>query len=242
MRLREQLRRIIEQNDTGPGRTVDFVVQGLILVSLVCFAWETLPGLSAGTRLWLERAEFVVVAVFTAEYLLRLWLAESKAGFVFSFLGLVDLLAVLPFYLQTGIDLRSLRAVRLLRLFSALKLVRYSRALQRFHRAFLIAREELILFLAVTVLMLYFAAVGIYYCEREAQPEAFASILHGMWWAVATLTTVGYGDAYPVTPGGKLFTFLVLMIGLGIVAVPAGLVSSALSKARDQEQGGSRDA
>jgi len=92
------------------------------------------------------------------------------------------------------------------------------------------------LFLIATAMLLYFAAVGIYYFESSAQPESFQSVFHSLWWALATLTTVGYGDVYPVTVGGKVFTFLVLMLGLGIVAVPAGLVASALGKARDEEE------
>jgi voltage-gated potassium channel len=116
-----------------------------------------------------------------------------------------------------------------------LKLARYSDAILRFHRAFLIAKEEILLFFFVTVIVLYLAGVGIYYFENEAQPEAFSSVFHSLWWAVATLTTVGYGDIYPVTAGGKFFTFIVLLIGLGIVSVPAGLVASALSKAREIE-------
>jgi voltage-gated potassium channel len=99
----------------------------------------------------------------------------------------------------------------------------------------LIAHEELILYIIVTLMLLYFAAVGIYYCEHEAQPKEFASVFHSLWWAVATLTTVGYGDVYPVTAGGRLFTFIVLLMGLGVVSVPAGLVASALSKAREME-------
>ena len=83
--------------------------------------------------------------------------------------------------------------------------------------------------------MLYLSAVGIFYFENEAQPEQFKSVFHSLWWAVTTLTTVGYGDAYPVTTGGRIFTFLVLMLGLGTVAVPSGLVASALSKARQEE-------
>ena len=113
--------------------------------------------------------------------------------------------------------------------------MRYTKAIQRFHRAILIVREELILYGLVAILLLYFAAVGIYYCENEAQPETFASIFSSLWWAVCTLTTVGYGDVYPVTTGGRVFTFFVLLIGLGIVSVPAGIMASALSKAREMD-------
>lgn len=180
----------------------------------------------------MTQIELATVIVFSAEYLLRFSVADSKPGFVFSFFGMIDLLAILPFYLSTGLDMRSLRAVRMLRLIRILKLVRYSDAIQRFHRAFIIVREELVLFIWITLILLYLTAVGIYYFENKAQPEVFSSIFHSLWWAIATLTTVGYGDAYPVTAGGKTFTALVLIIGLGIVAVPAGLLASALSKAR----------
>ena len=174
--------------------------------------------------------------MFTVEYLLRIFVSDNKIKFIFSFYGLVDLFAILPFYLSTGIDLRSLRILRLLRLFRAFKLLRYSIAIQRFHNALIIAKEELILFSILAIMLLFFSAVGIYYFENAAQPEAFSSVFQSMWWAVATLTTVGYGDVYPITIGGKLFTFFVLMVGLGVVAVPTGLVASALSTAREMEK------
>jgi len=231
----ESLRRIVEETDTRAGRVFALFIQTLILVSLVSFSFETLPKLSPASVKWLYVTEVVTVAIFTGEYLLRVLVAEKKLGYVFSFFGLVDLLAILPFYVTAGLDLRWIRGLRFLRLFRVFKMARYSRAVQRFHRAFLIAKEEIVLFLCVAALVLYFSAVGIYYCEHEAQPEAFASVFHSLWWAVATLTTVGYGDVYPVTVGGKIFTFVVLLIGLGIVSVPAGLVASALSKAREME-------
>lgn len=234
----DHLKKIVEHNDTPAGRAFDLSVQALIVLSLVTFALETLPGLSSTTKKWLYGVEAITVLIFTLEYLLRLLLADRKLAFAFSFFGLIDLLAIVPFYLALGLDFRSVRIFRFLRLFRAFKMARYSKAIRRFHRAFLIAREELVLFVIVTLMLLYFSAVGIYYFENEAQPEKFASVIHSLWWAVATLTTVGYGDIYPVTPGGKIFTFIVLLIGLGIVSVPAGLVASALSKARamDEEQ------
>ncbi|WP_201746181.1 ion transporter [Veronia nyctiphanis] len=160
----------------------------------------------------------------------------KKLKFIFSFFGVVDLLAILPFYLSTGLDLRSVRAFRFLRLVRVLKLARYNAAIRRFNKAFSIAKEELILFLSASLIILYLASVGIYYFESPAQPDTFGSIFHSLWWAVATLTTVGYGDIYPITIGGKVFTFFVLIVGLGIVSIPAGLVASALSKAREMEE------
>ncbi len=175
------------------------------------------------------------VVFFSIEYLLRIYVAPSRLKFITSFFGIIDLAAILPFYLSIGLDLRSMRAFRLMRLFRLLKLARYNAAIRRFHRALSIAQEEIILFLCLTAIMLWLAAVGIYQFEHEAQPEAFKSVFHSLWWAVTTLTTVGYGDVYPITVEGRIFTFFVLLVGLGIVAVPAGLVSSALSKARQIE-------
>ncbi len=230
------IKHIVEQDNTVGGRVFNVLIYSLILVSIVTFSVETLPGLDEGVRKVLSVVEAVTVMIFTLEYLLRLFVANRKFRYVFSFYGIIDLVAILPFYVMSGIDLRSLRAFRLLRLFRVLKLLRYSKAMRRFARAFTIAREEIVLFAVVTVLLLYFSAVGIYYFESEAQPEAFKSVFHSLWWAVATLTTVGYGDVYPITLGGRLFTFFILMVGLGIVAVPAGLLASALSKARVEEQ------
>lgn len=99
--------------------------------------------------------------------------------------------------------------------------------------AFKIAKEELILYTVASGIVIYLAAVGMYYCERVAQPKVFASIPHALWWAVATLTTVGYGDIYPVTPIGKMLTTLILFVGLGMVAVPSGIIATALSEARN---------
>ena len=227
-----KLKAIIEGGNSTTGRAFDVGIQALIVISLVTFSVETLPDLSPETTVVLRFVEATTVAIFTIEYVLRLYVADNKIGFVTSFFGVIDLLAILPFYLTAGVDLRSMRAFRLLRLFRILKLVRYSAAMQRFRHAFIIAREELILFFFVTLILLYLSAVGIYHFENPTQPEVFKSVFHSLWWSVATLTTVGYGDIYPITVGGKIFTFFVLLIGLGIVSVPAGLVASALSAAR----------
>lgn len=170
------------------------------------------------------------------EYLTRIFIAKKPFKYIFSFYGIIDLLAILPFYLPGSIDLRYLRAFRVFRIFRALKLIRYNKALNRFHIAAGIVKEEIVLFFIVTGILIFLTASGIYFFEHEAQPDHFASIFHSLWWAIVTLTTVGYGDVYPITLGGKMFTFFVLIIGVGIVTVPAGLVATALSQAREIEQ------
>lgn len=229
------IKNTINGDDSPASKWFALIIQGLIVLSLVSFSIETLPNISPHLRQQLRCVEVFTIAVFSAEYLLRIWAAPARLRFIFSFYGLVDLAAILPFYIATGLDLRAIRAFRLLRLLRILKLVRYSHAVQRFHRAFLISRDELVLFGCVSMILLYLSAVGIYFFERDAQPEAFGSVFHSLWWAVATLTTVGYGDVYPITAGGRIFTFFVLIVGLGVIAIPTGLISSALSKARREE-------
>ena len=230
------LRRIIEENDTKSGKFFDVFIQTLILLSLISFSIETLPNLDEQTVNRLHIFEIFSVVIFTIEYLLRIYVSDKKFKFIFSFYGLVDLFAILPFYLSTGIDLRSIRIFRLFRLFRAFKIFRYNSALKRFRIAFISIKEELIVFLIATAFVMYLSAVGIYYFEHEVQPEKFASIFHCLWWAVATLTTVGYGDVYPITAGGKIFTFIMLLIGLGIIAVPTGLIASSLTKVISEEK------
>ncbi len=230
------LKDIVDGTESRAGKAFAIGVQVLILISLVTFSISTLPELSAETLRLLKWMEVLTVALFTLEYLLRIAAADNKLKFIFSFFGLVDLLAILPFYLSTRLDLRPVRAFRFMTLIRILKLARYNTAVRRFHLAFLIAKEELILFFAATLLMLFVSATGMYYFEHDAQPDKFASVFHSMWWAVATLTTVGYGDIYPITVGGKIFTFFVLIIGLGVISVPIGLVASAFSKAREMDE------
>ena len=238
---------MVHDHKSSLGRTFDFAVQALVLISVISFTFETLPNLNPEQKsdrrrkiveilLILHLIELVTVGIFTLEYLLRLYVEEKKISFVFSFFGLVDFFAILPFYLSMGVDLRSLRAVRMIRLVRLFKLMRYSEALKIYVLAFYEIREELVVFLVMTLFLLYFSAVGIYYFEHPVQPEKFQSIFHSLWWAVATLTTVGYGDIYPITVGGKIFTFFMLMIGLGIVAVPAGLISAALVEVSRKSQ------
>ena len=233
--MKQYIKSIVEVNDNKKSRYFALFIQALILLSVITFSIETIPNLNPQTKITLQTIEWFSVIVFTLEYLLRIYVADRKISFVFSFFGIIDFLAIMPFYLSFGVDLRSLRAIRFLRLFRILKLVRYNKAMNHFTRAIKSAKEEIFLFIFITLILIYFSAVGIYYFENEAQPEHFSSIFDSLWWAIITLTTVGYGDVYPITVGGKVFTFFILMIGLGIVAIPTGIISSALTKSADKK-------
>ena len=230
------VRFIVESTDTLSGRFFDLFIQATIVVALTAYSLETLPDITRHQRATLIFVETVSVAIFTFEYLLRVWVAEPRRQYIFSFYGFVDFLAIAPFYLAMGVDLRSLRAVRLLRIFGLLKLMRFSKAIKRIGFAFSLARGELILYLSFSCVIIFLAGVGIYQFEHAVQPDIFSSVPVSLWWAVVTLTTVGYGDMLPITAGGRIFTVLILLVGLGLVAVPAGIISSALSEARRLEE------
>lgn len=228
--MREKIHAFLEARN-GLGLYFNFFIQFLILVSIVSFSILTLPNLSQKTQEIINGLEIFCVAIFTLEYLLRLYATKPRLKFVFSFFGLIDLIAILPFYLTIGLDLKSLRAIRLFRILRLFKFLRYGNTIEKIKQSFNSIKRELFLFTLATILLLYFSSIGIYYFENEAQPEVFTSIFDAMWWAVATLTTVGYGDVYPITSGGKIFASIIVFMGLGLVAIPTGLIASSLTRA-----------
>lgn len=240
-----KLRDIVLRNDTLGGRAFNWAITLLIVYFLITLSIGTLPNLPVWAADFLNASDYVVFGLFTIEYAVRIAAARSKWKYLFSFYGILDLLALAPFYLTVGLNLAvgwELEAVRVVRLFGIvqlLRLVRYSDAASRFRQALALAKEELVLVLTVAAVLLFVSSVGIYHFERDAQPEEFGSVLHSMWWAIVTLTTVGYGDVYPITAPGRIFTGIVMVCGLAVVAVPAGIMASALSEVRAQER--SRD-
>lgn len=234
--IKEKMRRIIEEKDTIAGRWFDISIQVLIIFSLIVYSLSTLPNLAPFWRKVLNILDISCYIIFTVEYLARIYITEKKLKYIFSFYGIIDLIAILPFLLASEVDLRSIRALRVFRIISALHISRYNESLVRFSLALKIIRPELVLFFIVTNVFLFLAAAGIYFFEKDVQPQAFASIFHSLWWAIITLTTVGYGDVYPISAGGRTFTYFVLLIGLGVITIPAGLIASALSEARDIEK------
>ena len=221
---KEKLRAIIE------GNIVSGIIQFLILTSAVVFVLESDSEDPHAPHFIL--LDSVFFCLFSIEYILRVYVEEpKKRDFIFSFYGIIDLLAILPsLVLLPGF--RVLRILRFLRIFRIFKATRFILAVDRLTEALREIRRELLALVILSLMLVYLAACGIHYFEREVQPESFGSILDSMWWAIVTLTTVGYGDVYPITPGGKIFTALVTLIGVGLIAIPSGLLASVLTEAR----------
>lgn len=209
----------------------------LIFLNVLAVILGTVASIQAqfGRLLWIF--EVGSVAVFTVEYAARLWSCVEdpryahplfgRLRFAVTPLAIVDLLAVLPFYIpQVAMDTRFLRVLRMFRILRLIKVGRYYTSLHVMVNVVRGKREELILALSLMLLLLILSASLMYYCENEAQPEAFPNIPATMWWAVATLTTVGYGDVYPITPIGKLLGSVIAILGIGMFALPAGLLGA----------------
>ena len=169
----------------------------------------------------------IVTTVFVAELILRLFVTEQPLKYLTSFYGIVDVVAILP--ALVGADTKSLRALRLFRIFKLFKSKQINDAVKRMQLAFREIKRDLIVFSFIAFIFIYFSAVGVYHFEHAAQPDKFGPIPAAFWWAIVSLTTVGYGDSYPITIGGKAFAGVVVIIGIGIVALPTGLIASALT-------------
>ena len=221
------------------GNIVDAAIVVLIVLNVAAVIIESVESIASRYTTAFQVFELFSVAVFSLEYLGRLWLSSARVApgdsrwraslhYVCSLHGLIDLIAILPFYLGMFInaDLRFLRVLRLVRI---LKLTRYSPAAGMLLRA--IRREQQAFSAAIYLLAiaLVVASSGIYLCEHTAQPEAFGSIPAAIWWAIATLTTVGYGDVTPITIGGKIFGAGVMIVGVGMVALPTGILASTFA-------------
>ena len=220
------------------GRHVDLFLVVLIVVNVVAVILETVDSMAARHAELFFWIEIISVAVFTIEYFVRLWCCVEehpedkhiKSRFIYAIspLAVIDLLAIAPFFLAAifGADLRFLRAFRLLRVF---KLTRYSSAMGMLVNVFKQEAGTLFAGFFILIILLVMAASGAYLFERDAQPDKFGSIPLAMWWATVTLTTVGYGDVVPITTWGKVFGACVTIIGIGMAALPAGILASGLA-------------
>jgi voltage-gated potassium channel len=178
--------------------------------------------------LYLDYFNTISIIIFTLEYLIRIYTAEKKWAYILSPMGLVDLAAILPFYIPKliSIDLRFLRVLRLMRFLRLLKINRYDKSLTLIWSVIKEKKPELMVTLFLSTIIVIISSFLMYYVEGEKQPEAFPNVLSAFWWAIATLTTVGYGDIYPVTVLGKFISGIMALVGIGIVALPTGLISA----------------
>lgn len=213
----------------------------LIMLNVAAFMLETVPSIEARYGYWLEHFEIGSVGLFTIEYALRLWSAlevpylkrlpgwRARLAWARRPYLLIDLLAILPFYLHhiLGLDLRIVRLLRVMRL---LRLTRYSPAMHTLGRVIYGERRALIAAGYLLAAAVIFAATGIHFLEGETQPEKFGSVPDSAWWAIATLTTVGYGDIVPITPWGKVFGGIVMVTGLCILALPVAIISTGFAQ------------
>ena len=249
--LRRRTYEVLEKagDDDRLSAMVDIVLIVVIVANMAAVVLESFDGLYDRFKPWFYLLEVVSVALFTVELLLRLWTCDflrprsSRVGAVGRFLvspiGIIDLLAILPFYLPflIPVDLRVVRVLRLVRFLRLLKLTRYTRSVMTMGTVVRERRHELLVAVFLTVLLLMVASTLMYYLESQVQPEAFPNILSSMWWAVATLTTIGYGDVFPVTDWGRLLSGIIAILGIGLVALPTAIISSGFVEALARTKG-----
>lgn len=241
MTMREHVANLLIPSKSGNtiGRAFDKIIILFILVSVAAAVLSTESSIYWPYRNLFQMIEAVSIVFFIIEYFGRLWIAPEALGmtdkpvkarlkWMFSFDGIIDFLAISPVLISMffPLDLRLLRLLRLLRIF---KLARYSNSFGLLFDVFSSERRSIQAALSVLLMLIVCAATGAYFFERVHQPDSFGSIPKAMWWAVVTLTTVGYGDVYPVTAPGKAFGAMVTLLGIGMAALPAGIMASGFS-------------
>jgi voltage-gated potassium channel len=239
-RVRESVYSLIRDDDENglASQIFDGAIITLIIINVLLVILDTFNGFPAWAYSLFRSIETISVIVFTLEYIARLWTADyifpsmppfaSRLKYALSFMSFVDLLAILPFYLPFlfPIDLRVLRMVRLLRLLRLLKVNRYTSALSTIGGVIKQKASQLLSSMVVVLILMVIASVLMYNVECDAQPDVFQNAFSGLWWCVATLTTVGYGDIYPITAAGKVLSAIIALLGIGLVAVPTGIISA----------------
>lgn len=200
----------------------------LVFASLTLFTLET----EFQDLKWLRQASYAIACIFALEYFLRIWVADKtkngRLGYIKSFEGIIDLIAFVPALLFPGAGASViLRALRVARLLQILKIRAFSKGLFRIKRALNECKSELGVSVLISISLIFVGAVLIFFAESRVQPETFGSIPRALWWSMATLTTVGYGDTYPITLFGKVIASAMAMVGIGAVALPAGIIANA---------------
>ncbi|MGJ8648768.1 MAG: ion transporter [Opitutaceae bacterium] len=230
-RFRTECRRIIFQSHRWDEKAFDVVLILAILLSVCMVMLESIPTLSADVRHWLYVGEWVVTGLFTGEYILRLYVSEKPAKYSRSFFGVVDLLAILPTYIDLLLPgahyLMLLRVLRVLRIFRVLKLAKYIGEANTLMRAMRSSARKIAVFIFTVVILVLILGSLMYLIEGE--DNGFTSIPKSVYWAIVTLTTVGYGDISPQTPLGQFVASLIMITGYGIIAVPTAIVTAEMT-------------
>jgi len=238
MRLKERLYRILEQPEASDrlARAWNLAIMGAIAISTLAVIVETVESVNHQLRPILQTIELASLGLFGTEYLLRLWVITcspryahplfGRLRFAITPLALIDLLAIAPALVATRVDLRFLRIARLARVLRVLKLARYSQGIGLIGRVVKRKREELLVALGFFLILLVMASALMYFAEHDAQPKAFSSIPAAMWWAVVTMTTLGYGDVYPVTVAGRILAGITALLGIAAFALPTSILGA----------------
>jgi voltage-gated potassium channel len=242
-RLRKQVFHLLDPAHTGQqaARVIEFVLLILIFLNIVAIILESVGSVSQRFGNFFKFLEVFSVIVFSIEYVLRAWTSVEDARYrnrywgrlryMSSTLAIIDLLSIIPFYLAfLPIDLRFLRIIRLFRLFRLLKIVRYLKALKIIQAVLKERKEQIYLSVMFVLFLLVVVSTLMFYVENEAQPDVFSSIPASMWWGIETLTTVGYGDMLPITTFGRILGGMISVLGIGLFALPAGILSSGLTE------------
>lgn len=253
MNLRRRTWEIVEAAKPGDtaSRVFDVLILTLIFLNVIAVILGSIQSIEERWSAFLETFETVSVLVFSIEYVSRLWSCTADSRFsgiirgrlrlAIKAMPIIDLLAILPFYLPfLGIDLMSLRAFRLFRIFRIAKVGRYYSSLNIIRDVFHANREQLSLTLAMMGILLVVSSTLLYYCENAVQPDAFSSIPATMWWAVATLTTVGYGDIYPITLLGRFLASIIAILGIGMFALPTAILGAGFIEAIQKKKEGTQ--
>lgn len=227
---KKKLYDIVFEADTRGGKIFDLFLITFILASVGLVLADSVESVNRLYATELKIAELIITGLFTAEYILRICIVEKPSRYIFSFYGIIDLLAIIPgfliFILAGAQSLMIIRAVRLIRVFRVLKLTRYTSAGRMLGIAMYRSREKIFMFLAVIMTLVLIFGTVMYMVE--GQENGFTSIPVSIYWAIVTLTTVGYGDISPVTAAGQLIASLIMIMGYAIIAVPTGIVTSEM--------------
>ncbi|WP_299885621.1 ion transporter [uncultured Lacinutrix sp.] len=241
-----------EKGNTFGDVFIEHFISTLIIINVIAIILESYNSIYIEYKSFFTYLEIFSIIFFTIEYVIRIWVADliyselsktkARLKYITSFIGVIDLVSILPFYLPfiIKIDLRIVRVLRLFRLLRILKLNRHFKSLRIIRSVITKTKNEIIVTAFLVFILLILASTLMYNIENRAQPDAFQNIGEALWWAVATLTTVGYGDIYPITGLGKIMSAIIALLGIGFVALPTGIISSAyideVRKSKAQEK------